>query len=167
MLQRRKPAGLRFAKLTANLAEVRMLVQDILADKGGAVFSLGPDAGVAEAVAVMIERDISSIVVMDDQGMAGLITLRELLRGLSALGSGLVAAKVRDVMKPNPPVAKPDDTADHLRALMTDLHITHVPVVDAGKLVGILSFHDIAKSAIKDVAFENKLLKQYIRNWPE
>jgi len=144
-----------------------MLVQDLLADKGGSIFSLGPDAGVAEAVALMIEKDISSIIVMDGGRMAGLITLRELLRGLSALGSRLVTAKVRDVMKPDPPVAKPDDTADHLRGLMTELHITHVPVVDEGKLVGILSFHDIAKSAIKDVAFENKLLKQYIRNWPE
>ena len=144
-----------------------MLVQDLLTDKGGSIFSVGPDAGIDEAVAVMIEKDISSIVVMDGGRMAGLITLRELLRGLSALGSRLVAAKVRDIMKPNPPVAKPDDTADHLRGLMTELHITHVPVVDEGRLVGILSFHDIAKSAIKDVAFENKLLKEYIRNWPE
>ncbi|MFY8063627.1 MAG: CBS domain-containing protein [Usitatibacteraceae bacterium] len=55
---------------------------------------------------------------------------------------------------------------DHLRGLMTELHITHVPVMDADKLVGILSFHDIARSAIKDVAFENQLLKQYIKNWP-
>ena len=50
---------------------------------------------------------------------------------------------------------------------MTELHITHVPVMNHGTLVGILSFHDIARSAIKDVDFENMLLKQYIRNWPE
>ena len=78
-----------------------------------------------------------------------------------------VSAKARDVMKANPPVAKPEDTADTLRSLMTELHITHVPVMDEGALIGILSFHDIAKSAIKDAAFENKLLKQYIKNWPE
>ncbi len=49
---------------------------------------------------------------------------------------------------------------------MTELHITHVPVMKADQLVGILSFHNIARSAIKDVAFENQLLKQYIKNWP-
>ena len=54
-----------------------------------------------------------------------------------------------------------------LRGLMTALHITHVPVIDAKKLIGILSFHDIARSTIKDADFENKLLKQYIKHWPE
>lgn len=75
-------------------------------------------------------------------------------------------AKCRHVMKVNPPTAKPDDTVDHLRSLMTEMHITHVPVMNHDQLVGILSFYDIARSAIKDVAFENKLLKQYIKNWP-
>ena len=70
-------------------------------------------------------------------------------------------------MKADPPTAQLEDSVDFLRGLMTQLHITHVPVVDKGVLVGILSFHDIARSAIKDVAFENQLLKQYIRNWPE
>ena len=73
----------------------------------------------------------------------------------------------RLVMNSNPPVAQSEDSVDHLRGLMTGLHITQVPVVDQGTLVGILSFHDIARSAIKDVAFENLLLKQYIKNWPE
>lgn len=75
-------------------------------------------------------------------------------------------AKCAQIMNANPATAKPQDTVDHLRGLMTELHITHVPVMDADKLVGILSFHDIARSAIKDVAFENQLLKQYIKNWP-
>ena len=70
-------------------------------------------------------------------------------------------------METSPPVAKPDDGVDYLRGLMTDLHITRVPVIDHGVLVGIVSFHDIARSAIKDAAFENQLLKQYIKNWPQ
>ena len=64
-------------------------------------------------------------------------------------------------------VAKPEDSVDHLRGLMTELYITHVPVMNHGKLAGILSFHDIARSVIKDVDFEYKLLKQYIKHWPE
>ena len=150
-------------------------VADLLKDKvlqsqsapKRALFSIGPDVSVAEAVSSMAKNEISSMIVMEADEMVGLITLRELLRGLNAHGGNLMQAKCRNVMKINQPVAKPDDSVDHLRGLMTELHITHVPVVDRGVLIGILSFHDIARSAIKDVAFENQLLKQYIKNWPE
>ena len=132
-----------------------------------ALFSVGPEVSVAEAVSSMAKNEISSMIVMEADQMLGLITLRELLQGLNSHGGNLMQAKCRNVMKINPPVAKPDDSVDHLRGLMTELHITHVPVIDHGLLIGILSFHDIARSAIKDVAFENQLLKQYIKNWPE
>jgi CBS domain-containing protein len=147
-------------------------VADLLKDKAHQsparrLFSVGPDVVVSEAVALMVQSGISSVLVAENDEMLGLITLRELLKGLNTHGGALMQATCRNVMKVNPPVAKPDDTVDHLRGLMTELHITHVPVMDHGALVGILSFHDIARSAIKDVDFENKLLKQYIRNWPE
>jgi CBS domain-containing protein len=90
-----------------------------------------------------------------------------LLQGLDTQGGTVMQAPCRSIMKANPPSAKPGDTIDQLRGMMTELYITHVPVMEDAKLVGILSFHDIARSAIKDVDFENKLLKQYIRNWPE
>ena len=131
------------------------------------IFSIGPDTSVADAVSSMTKNEISSMIVMDAGEMMGLITLRELLQGLNSHGGNLMTAKCRNVMKINPPVAKPEDSVDHLRGLMTQLHITHVPVMDHGVLIGILSFHDIARSAIKDVSFENQLLKQYIKNWPE
>ena len=115
----------------------------------------------------MTKNEISSMLVMEAGQMVGLITLRELLQGLSSHGGNLMQAKCRNVLKINPPVARPQDSVDHVRVLMTELHITHVPVIDQGVLVGILSFHDIARSAIKDVAFENQRLKQYIKNWPE
>ena len=115
----------------------------------------------------MTKNEISSMLVMEAGEMVGLITLRELLQGLSSHGGNLMQAKCRNVMKINPPVAKLQDSVDHLRGLMTELHITHVPLIDHGVLVGILSFHDIARSAIKDVAFENQLQRQYIKSWPE
>lgn len=147
-------------------------VAELLKDKANQspnrrLFSVGPEVLVSEAVALMVKSGISSVVVAENDNMLGLITLRELLKGLNTHGGALMQATCRNVMKVNPPVAKPDDTVDHLRGLMTELHITHVPVMDHGTLVGILSFHDIARSAIKDVDFENRLLKQYIRNWPE
>ncbi|MBL8522492.1 MAG: CBS domain-containing protein [Betaproteobacteria bacterium] len=147
-------------------------VAELLKDKANQspdhrLFSVGPEVVVSEAVALMVKSGISSVLITESGEMLGLITLRELLKGLNTHGGALMQATCRNVMKVNPPVAKPDDTVDHLRGLMTELHITHVPVMDHGALVGILSFHDIARSAIKDVDFENKLLKQYIRNWPE
>lgn len=148
-----------------------MTVAELLRDKaqqapGSALYSIAPDATVAAAVSLMVQKAISSVLVLDGESMLGLITLRELLVGLNTRGGMLLQTSCREVMKTNPPVAKPDDTVDHLRGLMTELHITHVPVMNNGKLVGVLSFHDIARSAIKDVAFENQLLKQYIKNWP-
>ena len=153
----------------------KLTVADLLSDKARqtnhdakrVLFSVRPDATVAEAVASMAKNEISSMLVMEAEQMVGLITFRELLMGLNAHGGSLLQANCRNVMKINPPVAKPEDSVDHLRGLMTELHITHVPVVDHGVLEGILSFHDIARSAIKDVSFENQLLKQYIKNWPE
>ena len=153
----------------------QLTVAELLKDKSQqaqsvsrpAVFSIAPDRTVSEAVSAMVNHEISSIIVMEAGEMLGLITLRELLRGLNSHGGDLMKAKCRNAMKINPPVAKPDHSVDHLRSLMTELHITHVPVVDRGVLVGIVSFHDIARSAIKDAAFENQLLKQYIKNWPE
>jgi CBS domain-containing protein len=148
-----------------------MTVSELLADKArqspnATLFTISPDAGVAEAVALMNEKAISSAIVAEAGQMQGLITLREILAALHTRGGAIMDAKCRQIMNPNPATAKPQDTVDHLRGLMTELHITHVPVMDAEKLVGILSFHDIARSAIKDVAFENQLLKQYIKNWP-
>lgn len=147
-------------------------VAELLKDKArqspdSTLYSVGPDMLVADAVNMMVKNKISSVVVIDNSTMVGLITLRELLQGLYQHSDKLTQAKCRDVMKVNPPVARLEDTVDHLRGLMTELHITHVPVMNQAALVGILSFHDIARSAIKDADFENKLLKQYIRNWPE
>jgi CBS domain-containing protein len=148
-----------------------MTVSELLADKAkqspsATLFMVGPEVGVEEAIALMTEKAISSVIVADAGELQGLITLREILAALNKQGGSIMQAKCRHVMKINPPTAKLEDTVDHLRSLMTEMHITHVPVMNHDQLVGILSFHDIARSALKDVAFENKLLKQYIKNWP-
>jgi CBS domain-containing protein len=147
-----------------------MTVQEILDDKavqGGRTHSVSADASVREAIAIMVRENIGSVVVMKGAALAGLITTREIVRSLDSLGARLLDAKVREVMDATPPTVHPEDSADSLRATMTERHITHVPVMQGEQLVGIISFHDIARSAIKDVAFENKLLKQYIKNWPQ
>ncbi len=147
-----------------------LTVQEILDDKavqGGRTHGVAPAAPVREAVATMAREEIGSVVVMEGEKLAGILTLREVLRGLDALGPGLLDAPVREVMNPAPAIVHPEDSADGLRALMTERHVSHATVLKEGRLVGIVSFHDIARSAVKDVAFENRLLKQYIKNWPQ
>jgi len=144
-------------------------VQEILDDKpprGTRLHAVSPASPVRDAVALMVREDIGSVVVLEGEELAGLVTLREIVKGLESLGGRLLESPVREVMSASPATVRPEDSADSLRTTMTDHHVSHVPVVQDGALVGIISFHDIARSAIKDVAFENKLLKQYIKNWP-
>lgn len=144
-----------------------MLVKDILKFKGSGLLSIGPDALLPEAVTIMVDKDVGSLVVMRDEGMVGLITFREILVAIKGHGGDIQDIAVKDIMVRNPVVANPDDSMDHMRAVMTDQHVRYLPIVQEKKLLGILSFHDVARAALKLVNFENKLLKQYIKNWPE
>jgi len=147
-----------------------LTVQEILDDKvgqGGRTVSLAPGAPVGEVVATMVRENIGSVVIMEDGTLAGLLTLREVVQGLASRGAALLDTPAREVMNAAPVIVQPADSADGLRAMMTERHVSHAVVMGAGELAGIISFHDIARSAVKDVAFENKLLKQYIKNWPQ
>ncbi len=143
-----------------------MIVHDILTNKGGTLYHVGLNVAMVDAVALMVRHNIGSVLVMEGEKVYGLITLREILRGQHKLGEGFSRAPVTEVMNPKPLGVTTDDSVDHLRRLMTENHISHTPVFEQGKLVGILSFHDVAKMALKDASFENTLLKNYIKNWP-
>lgn len=144
-----------------------MIIRDILNLKGSAIFSIAPQGRVADAVATMVQNDIGSLVVMEAGKMTGMLTFREVLRGLDGQQGNLGDLQAREVMVHEPLVCVPDDTSESVRDRMTQQHVRYVPVVDAGQLLGVISFHDIAKAAIKEASFENRLLKRYIKNWPE
>lgn len=144
-----------------------MIIRDILNMKGGRIFSIGPDGRVADAVKLMVEHDIGSLVVLDNGRMAGMLTFREVLRGLDAQGGNLADLRVKSLMVAEPVCGGLDDSIDHLREVMIQNHVRYLPVIDNGKLLGVISFHDVAKSVIKETSFENRLLKRYIKNWPE
>jgi CBS domain-containing protein len=139
-----------------------MIVSDILSSKGSAVYSISPDAPVAEAVAEMAQRDIGSLVVKDDSRMVGLITLREILLAQNRFAEQLVTLPVSRIMAAQPVVAQPQNTLDEVRRLMTDHHVSHLPVVIGEELVGIISLHDLAKAVLSETQFENTMLKRYI-----
>ncbi len=144
-----------------------MIIRDILNMKGSAIFSVAPDGKVADAVRMMVKNDIGSLVVMDGARMTGILTFREVLRALDAHGGSLSDLRVGAVMVADPIFGAPDDTLDHLREIMTKNHVRYLPVKDGEQLLSVISFHDVAKLVIKETSFENRLLKRYIKNWPE
>ena len=146
-----------------------MIIRDILNLKSNTIFSIAPHGRVVDAVAAMVQNDIGSLVVIESEGgqMKGMLTFREVLRGLDAQQGNLGDLPVSKVMVHDPLVCGLDDTSESVRDRMTQQHVRYVPVVDAGQMLGVISFHDIAKAAIKEASFENRLLKRYIKNWPE
>ena len=144
-----------------------MIVRDIVKMKGSSIVTIAPGGPVTEALAVMVKNDIGSLVVLDGEKLAGMLTFREILKALDAGGGSLGSLKVRDVMIANPVCGNPEDSLESLREMMNKDHIRYLPVKEGGKLIGVISFHDVANAVIKETTFHNKLLKSYIKNWPE
>lgn len=145
-----------------------MRIREILASKKSVeIYSIAPGQPVHEAVALMTRHDIGSLVVKEGDRMVGLLTERQIVRGLSKANCNLCNTLVREVMVASPIVGHPEDSVDQVRSVMTENHISHLPVEDENGLIGIISFYDVARSALSNVEFENKLLKRYIKNWPE
>ncbi len=145
-----------------------MLIREVLSVKSAAeILSIGPEATIAEAVKVMAERDIGSLVVMDKGVMMGFVTERDILRGMHVRGCALTEVKVGELMEQEPLVANLDDSVDYARDAMTKSHTSHLVVFDGEQLSGVISFHDVARACLKEASFENALLKRYIKHWPE
>ena len=144
-----------------------MIIRDILHTKSDKIFSIAPDELVSAAVALMMELGIGSLVVKSQDNMVGLVTERDLVRGLQARGCNLANAKVSELMVTDPIIGNPEDSVDYVRGIMTENRVSHLPVMENEKLLGIISFHDVAKACLSDAQYENKLLKRYIKHWPE
>lgn len=144
-----------------------MIIREILTIKGGDIFAIEPDQLVSEAVEVMVKHDVGSLIVRQDGIMVGLLTERDVLRGLNARGCKLIAVKVSEMMVTEPIIGNPDDTVDYVRGVMTENRVSHLPVMDGETLLGVISFHDVARACLNAADFENRLLKRYIKHWPE
>ncbi len=144
-----------------------MQVREILAIKGTVLYTIAPDRRLADAIAIMTEQDVGSLVCFAQGKMVGMLTFREVLRAVGAKGATWQEATVSDVMVANPMCAEPEMEMDELRRLMIDHHQRYLPVMEGGTLMGVVSFHDVAKAVLEEQSFENKMLKAYIRDWPE
>jgi CBS domain-containing protein len=152
-----------------------MKVSKILELKGTTLFTMSPQDSLANAVMVMAEHDIGSIIVMAQGRLAGMLTFREVIRILAKRQSEnrigptppISSFTIAEVMNPQPTIVDPDMDVDALRKLMVDSHERYLPVMEGELLMGVISFHDVAKAVLDKQSFENKMLKAYIRDWPQ
>lgn len=144
-----------------------MLVKEILRIKGHTLFTTPPERSVLEAVEVMAENDIGSLVVMDHGRLAGILTFAEVLRALADRRGELGDAAVADIFARDPLTAESGLDVMDLRRTMLERHARYVPVMDGTTLLGVVSFHDVAKAVLEEQSFENRMLKSYIKDWPD
>ena len=143
-----------------------MLVQEILKLKGNVLYTTHSGASMAQAVEALTEHDAGSLVVMDGGEMTGLITFREVLQAVGKTKGDLSAMTVANFMVAQPIVARPDMPIEAVRELLVNHHQRYVPVMDGKVLMGVVSFMDVAKAVLEEQGFENRMLKNFIKNWP-
>ena len=143
-----------------------MQVREIIRVKGGTLFTVAPQQSLAFAIDTMADLDVGSLVVMDGGKMVGMLTFREVLLALKGKATTTENLMVGDVMVANPVTAFPDMEDNELRRLMIEKHSRYLPVVEGETLLGVISFLDVAKAVLEEQSFENKMLKSYIKDWP-
>jgi CBS domain-containing protein len=143
-----------------------MQVKEILRVKGNRLLSIEPAGRAADAVTTMAKENLGSLVVLDQGRMVGMLTFHELLRAIASRNGSLGDVKVSEIMVRNPVTATPEMAVNDLRRTMIDSGARYLPVLQDGKLIGVISFRDVAKAVLEEQDFENKMLKGYIKNWP-
>lgn len=144
-----------------------MKVTDILRVKGNTLFTVNPDQPLADAVKTMAEHDIGSLVVMEHGDLVGMLTFREVIAAIVANGGSVGTRHVRSVMDDAPLTCTLQTEIDEVRRMMLSRHARYMPVLDQRTLMGVISFYDVAKTVVDAQDFENRMLKAYIRDWPE
>ncbi|SIR36431.1 CBS domain-containing protein [Pseudacidovorax sp. RU35E] len=143
-----------------------MKVSDILRVKGNTLYTIGPDDPLSEAVDIMAEKDIGSLVVMSHGDLVGMLTFREVILQIQRNGGAVGDTRVRTAMDDAPLTCTNGTDLDEVRRMMLERHARYMPVMDKRMLMGVISFYDVAKAVVDSQNFENKMLKAYIRDWP-
>lgn len=137
-------------------------IEQLLEDKGTQVWSVHPDASVLDALSLMAERRIGALLVIDDTGPVGLMSERDYARSVALKGKSARDTKVREIMTSHVIYVTPDQTVDEAMALMTQRRVRHLPVMDGGQVLGLVSIGDLVKSIISQQKFIIEQLEHYI-----
>jgi len=139
-------------------------VRQLLDDKGGHVVSVSPDTTVFQALEVMADKGIGAVLVLEDGKVVGVLSERDYARKVILLGKSSHDTLVREIMTGRVVYARPDHTVPECMALMTDKRIRHLPVLDQGRLIGVLSIGDLVKETISEQEFIIRQLENYIHS---
>ena len=137
-----------------------MFVRDILNSKPvQGVLTISPEASVSDAVAELAARGIGALVASaDGRGVAGILSERDVVRGIGREGAGILAGPVTDLMTAKVETAACDDTAESVLGRMTEGRFRHMPVVEEGALIGLISLGDVVKARLSEVSMEKDAL---------
>jgi CBS domain-containing protein len=139
-----------------------MRIADVLRGKGGAVVTINPDATVAELLAGLAEHNIGAMVVAGPDGVKGIVSERDVVRQLHNHGASVMSQPVSKIMTSMVSTCCKEDTVDSLTLLMTEQRVRHVPVLEDGQLIGIVSIGDVVKSRMQELESEHEQLQSYI-----
>jgi CBS domain-containing protein len=140
-----------------------MIVSTILRDKGSTVATARPDTTVADVAAKLAAKKIGAVVIVGDEGRVdGILSERDIIRAIAERGPVALNEQAADIMTRQVTTCTSADTLDHLMVTMTSGRFRHLPVVEDGRLVGIISIGDVVKRHIAEVEMEATALKNYV-----
>ncbi len=140
-----------------------MRIADVLRNKGaGGVLTIAPDTLVGDLISGLVGRNVGAMVVVGPEGLIGIVSERDVVRMLHEHGAGALGRRVADIMTSDVITCAPEDSVDGLTVLMTTHRVRHVPVVEDGRLAGIVSIGDVVKTRMEQLQAEREQLEAYI-----
>jgi CBS domain-containing protein len=137
-------------------------IQQLLEQKGRDVWSISPGSSVYDALSFMAEKNIGAVLVLDDGELAGIFSERDYARKVALRGKSYLKTPVREIMTKEVITASPQQTIEEAMALMTEKRFRHLPVVEDGQIVGVISIGDLVKSITARQEFMIEQLENYI-----
>ncbi len=137
-------------------------VKNIFQNKSTAIYSVSPDTSVLDALQVMMDKNISALLVMEGPDLKGIFTERDYARKIILQGKSSKETKIKEVMTAKLEVINLNSSIDHCMQIMTDKHIRHLPIIDNGKVAGMISIGDLVKFVIEDQKQTIEQLQSYI-----
>ncbi|MDQ0380028.1 CBS domain-containing protein [Amycolatopsis thermophila] len=139
-----------------------MRIADLLRNKGHWVATVRPESSITDLLAGLAEHNVGAMVVAGEDGIAGIVSERDVVRKLHERGPALLERPVSEIMTTVVATCTPRDSVDDLSVLMTQRRVRHVPVVEGGRLVGIVSIGDVVKTRMEELEATQQQLAAYI-----
>lgn len=137
-------------------------VKKLLAVKGHQVWTISPDATILDGLKLMAEKNIGALLVLDGEQVVGIFTERDYARRVELAGKKTAETRIAEVMTQNVITVEPTRSVNECMVLMTEKRIRHLPVMEQGRLVGLISIGDVVKDIIEELQFHVKQLESYI-----